>query len=129
MKITFFLLSKILLKSGQLLVVTPELIQSKFFLSIYYYYYLTFFLMSLIAYLINHFFRGLNKCPDANCSRGTLTQGWGSGSCYLPYLVTVRIINELFFHTIESIILRLSYPFIEHLYYCIYSPSMVLPTV
>ncbi|KAG2221285.1 hypothetical protein INT45_000198 [Circinella minor] len=31
---------------------------------------------------------GLNKCPDANCSRGTLTQGWGSGSCYLPYLVT-----------------------------------------
>ncbi|KAI9270672.1 glycoside hydrolase superfamily [Phascolomyces articulosus] len=31
---------------------------------------------------------GLNKCQDGSCSRGTLTQGWGSGSCYLPYLVT-----------------------------------------
>lgn len=32
--------------------------------------------------------RGLNQCQDGSCSRGTLTQGWGSGSAYLPYLVT-----------------------------------------
>ncbi|KAI7881482.1 hypothetical protein K492DRAFT_128866 [Lichtheimia hyalospora FSU 10163] len=31
---------------------------------------------------------GINQCQDGACSRGTLTQGWGSGSAYLPYLVT-----------------------------------------
>ncbi|KAI9310365.1 glycoside hydrolase superfamily [Dichotomocladium elegans] len=31
---------------------------------------------------------GLNQCAENGCARGTLTAGWGSGTAYLPYLVT-----------------------------------------
>ncbi|KAI9925170.1 hypothetical protein ASPWEDRAFT_120280 [Aspergillus wentii DTO 134E9] len=31
---------------------------------------------------------GLNSCSDGGCDKGVLTQGWGSGTSKLPYLIT-----------------------------------------
>ncbi|KAI8381025.1 glycoside hydrolase superfamily [Radiomyces spectabilis] len=30
----------------------------------------------------------LNSCPDHGCDKGTLAQGWGSGTAEFPYLIT-----------------------------------------
>jgi hypothetical protein len=37
-------------------------------------------------------FSGINTCDDHCCNKGTLAQGWGSGTAFFPYLVDARVV-------------------------------------
>lgn len=41
-------------------------------------------------------FSDINACDDHGCNKGTLAQGWGSGTAFFPYLVDVRVVALYF---------------------------------
>ena len=48
---------------------------------------------------------GANGCPNQGCNKGTLGQGWGSGSVLYPYLITPEqaISNFVISNTMGSV--------------------------